>query len=259
MTIIASWNINSVRIRLKLLKEFINQINPDIILLQEIKCSNEDFPDFYSDIGYKAVINGQKGKYGTAILLKNKINFENLSFDLEIIKKESRTNFIFLKDLNLKIINVYTPNGNPVENIVKFNFKIQWLEAIKKISKGFINNYENFIIGGDFNVLEHKNDVINFASWENDALGNLKVRKKFREILSTGLTNLVRIYHKPGEKFSFWDYQKASWERNDGLLIDHFLASPNVLRHVKSMNFETNYRGMEKPSDHIPIWIKLDI
>jgi exodeoxyribonuclease-3 len=259
MTIIASWNINSVRTRLDLLKKFINQINPDVVLLQEIKCTNEDFPDFYSNLGFKAIINGQKGKYGVATLLKKEIRFENLSFELEVIKKESRTNFIYLKDLNLKIINVYTPNGNPIENETKFKFKIQWLENMKRISKGLIANYDNFIIGGDFNVIEHKDDVTNFKIWENDALGDLEVRRKFREILYSGLTNIVRLYYKPGEKFSFWDYQKASWERNDGLLIDHFLASPKILGYVKSINFETKYRGMEKPSDHVPIWINLDI
>ena len=107
-------------------------------------------------------------------------------------------------------------------------------------------------------ITENKNDK-NFDNWEKDALGCYQARKKFREILSCGLTNIVRIFKKPGEIFSYWDYQRGCWERNDGLLIDHFLISPKFLKFVKSINFESKYRGMQKPSDHIPIWISLNI
>ena len=115
------------------------------------------------------------------------------------------------------------------------------------------------MIAGDFNVLENKKDVLNFKNWENDALGCMDSRKVFRAILSSGLTNIVRIFKKPGSSFSYWDYQRACWERNDGLLIDHFLISPKYLKFVKNINFGSKYRGMTKPSDHIPIWINLDI
>ena len=123
----------------------------------------------------------------------------------------------------------------------------------------FINNVDNLLIAGDFNVLVNKSDVLNFNDWQNDALGCIKSRKIFREILSSGLTNIVRIFMKPGTSFSYWDYQRACWERNDGLLIDHFLISPKYLKFVKNINFGSKYRGMTKPSDHIPIWINLDI
>ena len=124
MAIIASWNINSVRIRIHLLTDFINEIKPDVILLQEIKCLNEDFPDFYSSLNYKAIINGQKGKYGVAILLKKELKYKEINLNHEIFNKESRTNFIYIQELDLNILNVYTPNGNPMENEEKFKFKI---------------------------------------------------------------------------------------------------------------------------------------
>ena len=108
-------------------------------------------------------------------------------------------------------------------------------------------------------MLENKYDVLNFDDWTNDALGCIESRKIFREILSSGLTNIVRIFKKPGSSFSYWDYQRACWERNDGLLIDHFLISPKYLKLVKNINFGSKYRGMTKPSDHIPIWINLDV
>ena len=259
MAILASWNINSVRIRQELLKKFITEISPDVLLLQEIKCTNEDFPDFYSKLDYNAVINGQKGKFGVAILIKNKFNYDEITTKSKILEAESRINFIFIKELNLKILNVYTPNGNPMENTEKFNFKLNWMDEIRKISKSSSDNIENLIVAGDFNVLESENDVTNFNNWEDDALGNIKIRQKFREILSSGLTNITRIFNAPGEEFSYWDYQRGCWERNDGLLIDHFLITPKYLSKVKSINFESKFRGMEKPSDHIPIWINLNI
>ena len=123
----------------------------------------------------------------------------------------------------------------------------------------YISNYQDIIVAGDFNVLEHRNDVKDIENWNLDALGKIQTRKLFRKILSKGLCNVVRIFNKPGENYSYWDYQKACWERNDGLLIDHVLISPKFLRFVKSINFESKYRGMQKPSDHIPVWISLNI
>ena len=146
MTIIATWNINSVRIRLELINKFITEVNPDILLFQEIKCTNDDFPDFFSKLGYRAIINGQKGKYGTAILLKNKIEYDIIEIKADIIKKESRTNFIYVKELDLNILNVYTPNGNPIENSEKFNFKISWLREIIKLSSNLITCNKNLLI-----------------------------------------------------------------------------------------------------------------
>ncbi len=259
MVRIASWNINSVRIRINHIKKFIAEVEPDIIMLQEIKCSNDDFPDFHNEIDYKVSINGQKGKFGVAVLIKKNLTFEEFELSSEILNKESRVNFLYINELNLNLINVYTPNGNPMDNNEKFEFKISWLEELNKLSKSLIKKNKNVLIAGDFNVLENEKDVNDFEEWGNDALGNIKIRKKFREILSSGLSNVVRLFNAPGEKFSFWDYQRGSWERNDGLLIDHFLLSPKYLESVQDINFESDYRGLEKPSDHIPLWISLDI
>ena len=108
-------------------------------------------------------------------------------------------------------------------------------------------------------MIENTKDAVNFEEWENDALGHITVRSKFREILSLGLSNVTRIFYKPGEIFSFWDYQRGSWERNDGILIDHFLITPKLLQEVSSLKYESSYRALDKPSDHIPFWIKLNI
>jgi len=256
--IVCSWNINSIRMRENLLLELINSLNPDVIFLQEIKCQDNEFPSLYKEKNYNLVINGEKGKYGVAILIKKKIEFEEINFESDIFKCEARICGIKIKNnLNLHLINIYAPNGNPIESKDKFSYKIKWYGELHKVIKKLINSKINLILAGDFNVLEHQDDVQDFDKWQNDALGHISSRKKFREILFSGLTNIVRLFYKPGEIYSFWDYQRASWERNYGLLIDHFLLSPKLSCLVESIFFEKEYRGKQKPSDHIPLWIKL--
>lgn len=258
--ILASWNINSVRIRLEIFKNWLKKRNPSIVLLQEIKCESSQFPvDFFLELGFKSHIYGQKGRNGVAILVKN-----NLTDNLDITTKVNLTNIqeariikYFSNKLKTNIYNIYAPNGNPISDSQKFSNKIEWYEKLKDLIMPYIKNEEKVIIGGDFNVLEHEKDVNNFNNWINDALGNIVIRKKFREILGIGMINIIRDFYEPGEKFSFWDYQKASWERNDGLLIDHFLISPNLLERTKNFGIDSEIRGLDRPSDHTPVWIDL--
>jgi len=256
---IASWNINSIRIRTELVEDFIKKVNPDVLMIQEIKCLDEQFPECFKKHGYKAIINGEKGKFGVATLVKNKIKIKKLVINDEILEKEARVVGVSLEETDILLINVYTPNGNPIENNEKFNFKIKWLERLKKLCENYILEKKNLIVGGDFNVIENCKDAKEFDKWRDDALGNIKIRKKFRELLSIGLLNTVRLFHNPGSHFSFWDYQRASWERNDGILIDHFLISPKTTKNIKDMKIDANYRDKKKPSDHVPIWIDLDL
>ena len=246
--------------RENLLLELMNSLDPDVIFLQEIKCQNSEFPQIDKKNKYNLVIKGEKGKYGVAILVKKKYEFQEINFDSNVFKSEARICGIKIKNnLNLHLINIYAPNGNPIESNEKFSFKIRWYGELQKIIKKLIDSKINLILAGDFNVLEHPDDVQDFDKWQKDALGHILSRKKFREILFSGLTNIVRLYYKPGEIYSFWDYQKACWERNYGLLIDHFLLSPKLSGIVENIFFEKEYRSKQKPSDHIPLWIKLSI
>ena len=246
--------------RVGLLLELINSLDPDVIFLQEIKCQNNEFPQIDKNDKYNLIIKGEKGKYGVAILIKKKFDFQEINFDSDIFKNEARICGIKIKNnLNLHLINIYAPNGNPIESKEKFSYKIKWLGELNKVIKELINSKINLILAGDFNVLEDPDDVQDFDNWQKDALGHTSSRKKFREILFSGLTNIVRLFYKPGEIYSFWDYQKASWERNYGLLIDHFLLTPKLSCMVERIFFEKEYRGKQKPSDHIPLWIKLSI
>ena len=121
------------------------------------------------------------------------------------------------------------------------------VQKIYNLSKKILNTKEDLLIGGDFNVIENIKDAVNFEQWENDALGHIDVRTKFRELCSLGLTNLSRIFYKPGEVFSFWDYQKACWERNDGILIDHFLISPKNSKCNKAQSMIPVTEGLRSP------------
>lgn len=259
MTIISSWNVNSIRVRVNHVIKFIEEFKPDILLIQEIKCINEEFPDFYSNLGYESIISGQKAKYGVATIFKNNLIPKSIEINNEILNSQSRIQVMNFQSLNLNVINLYTPNGNPLTDLNKFDFKLKWYEEVYQLIKKFTDNKQNLLVGGDFNVIENIKDALNFKDWENDALGHIKVRSKFREFLSLGLTNLTRIFYRPGQIFSFWDYQRGSWERNDGILIDHFLITPKILQKVASLSYESKYRGLEKPSDHIPFWIELNI
>ena len=171
------------------------------------------------------------------------------------MNKEARICGVSLKNI---FFNVYVPNGNPVENIEKYNFKLKWLEELSKIIEKYLSNYKNIIVAGDFNVLDHENDVKDFKNWQSDALGKIETRKSFRRILAKGLLNVVRFFDEPGVNYSFWDYQKASWERNYGLLIDHFLVSHLILQNTNNILFLKEFRNQEKPSDHIPVIIDME-
>ena len=239
-----------------MLELLIEKHQPEIILLQEIKCENSEFPDFYKTLNYNLEVNGQKGRHGVAILLKKDLDYERINFESQVFNSEARINGISLKNFN--IINVYVPNGNPVEDEKKYEFKLRWLKELKGIVEGFINNYENLIVAGDFNVLENKLDVKDFDNWKSDALGRYETRQCFRKILEKGLFNIERLFNNPGTNYSFWDYQKACWERNYGLLIDHFLASPFITQKTKKIFFDKNFRGLKRPSDHIPVIVEIE-
>ncbi|MAI85287.1 MAG: exodeoxyribonuclease III [Rickettsiales bacterium] len=262
MLLIASWNINSIRIRLNSISDWIEKRSPDIILFQEIKCQTNEFPyTFFIDKGYENIVEGQKARNGVAIVIKkdllkkkeqkinNKINFNN----------QSRFMCYYLPLLDIYLCNIYVPNGNPTDDVKKYNYKVDFFLALKKFLYPFIINEKKIIIGGDFNVIENKKDVKNFELWKNDALGKLQIRKSFRELISLGYLNVCRFFFNPGEKYSFWDYQKMAWEQNNGLLIDHFLVSPKVIDKTVKFGIDNEVRGLQRPSDHVPIWMNLNI
>jgi len=162
-----------------------------------------------------------------------------------------------IKKKKLQLINVYTPNGNPVDT-EKYDYKKIWLDAFIKQLISISKKNKNIIIGGDFNIIPAAEDVYNAKSFENDALYRIEIRKKFRDILSLGFIDVYRHFNDVKEGYTFWDYMRGAWEKNNGMRIDHFLMSNNLINIVKSININKDPRSKEKPSDHTPIEITLN-
>ena len=256
--IISSWNVNSIRARIENIKEYLNKFSPDVVLVQEIKTEDKTFPyDEIKSLDYECYVFGQKSYNGVAILSKKKLsNIKN-----DIIKDKNKQSRIISADMDYKkkkvqIINIYVPNGNPVDT-EKYFYKKSWLENFQKLIKNSLKKNQNIIIGGDFNIIPAAEDVYNPKSFEDDALYRLDIRKKFREILSLGFHDAYRYLYPEKEGYTYWDYMRGAWQKNNGLRIDHFLISNSLIKNLKNIKINKYPRGKEKPSDHTPIEIDL--
>ena len=256
---IISWNVNSVRARLENIVNYINDSKPDILLLQEIKTQDVNFPsESFKEIGYNSYVFGQKSYNGVAFL--SKIKLENIKKDFIKDKlKQSRiiTGEFILKKKKIKLINIYVPNGNPVDT-EKYSYKKDWLTTFNKKIKKELSSNENIIISGDFNVIPEEIDVHDSKRYENDALFRLEIRKKYRELINLGFNDMYRYLNKSKQDFTFWDYFAASWQKNYGMRIDHFLVTNNLIENVKSININKKPRSKVKPSDHTPIELEVN-
>ena len=256
--IISSWNVNSIRARIENIKEYLNKFSPDVVLVQEIKTEDKTFPyEEIKSLNYECYVFGQKSYNGVAILSKKKLS--NIKSDT--IKDKNKQSRIISADMDYKkkkvqIINIYVPNGNPVDT-EKYFYKKSWLENFQKLIKNSLKKNQNIIIGGDFNIIPAAEDVYNPKSFEDDALYRLDIRKKFREILSLGFHDAYRYLYPEKEGYTYWDYMRGAWQKNNGLRIDHFLISNSLIKNLKNIKINKYPRGKEKPSDHTPIEIDL--
>tara|TARA_B100000029_G_scaffold485852_1_gene539596 strand:- start:13 stop:789 length:777 start_codon:yes stop_codon:yes gene_type:complete len=256
---ISSWNVNSVRARILNILHYIKTSNPDILMIQEIKTEEKNFPfNDFKTLGYNAFVFGQKSYNGVAIISKIDVS----KIDLNFIKDKYKQSRIITGDIKnkskiIKLINIYVPNGNPI-NTDKYKYKKDWYESfIKKVKKIYKEN-TNIIIGGDFNVIPEEIDVYDYTKYENDALFKLEIRKKFRELINLGFQDAFRYFNKTKQEYTFWDYMAGAWYKNHGMRIDHFLVSNNLLDSIKKININKKPRSKEKPSDHTPIEIEIN-
>ena len=256
--LISSWNVNSIRARIENIKEYLKKFSPNIALFQEIKTEDKTYPyEEIKSLGYESYVFGQKSYNGVAILSKEKlINIKN-----DIIKDKNKQSRIISADLiyNKKIvqlINIYIPNGNPIDT-EKYMYKKSWLDSFVKVIKSSYKKNQNIIIGGDFNVIPAAEDVYNPKSFEDDALYRLEIRKKFREILNLGFKDVYRYMYPDTEGYTFWDYMRGAWQKNNGMRIDHFLVSNSLIKNIKDIKINKYPRSKNKPSDHTPIELEL--
>ena len=256
--LISSWNVNSVRARIENIKEYLNKFSPDILMMQEIKTPDETYPyDDIKTLKYENYVFGQKSYNGVAIISKKKLN----NIENDIFKDKNKQSRIISAEVkhkknNIILINIYTPNGNPVDTD-KYSYKIYWLENLIKKLKSLSKKNENIIIGGDFNIIPSAEDVHNPKNYENDALFRLEIRKKLRELINLGFHDAYRFIHPDKEGYTFWDYTSGAWQKNNGMRIDHFLVSNSLINIVKDVKINKFPRGRQKPSDHTPIEIEL--
>ena len=256
--LISSWNVNSVRARIENIKNYLLKYKPDILMMQEIKTEDINFPyNEFSSIDYESHVFGQKSYNGVAII--SKIKLSNIKTDLIQDKlKQSRiisAEFQYKKK-DIQLINIYTPNGNPVDT-EKYNYKKKWLDGLIIQLKTLYTKNSNIIIGGDFNIIPETVDVYNPEAFQDDALFRIEIRKKFRELINLGFKDVYRYFYETKEGYTFWDYMRGAWQKNNGMRIDHFLVSNSLIDQVKSININKDPRGREKPSDHTPIEITL--
>ena len=256
--IISSWNVNSVRARIENIKSYLLKYKPDILMIQEIKTEDLNFPyDDFSYMEYESHVFGQKSYNGVAIISKGKL--KNIRKDL--IKDKLKQSRIISAEMeykkkNIQLINIYTPNGNPVDT-EKYDYKKKWLNDLIKQLKNLSKKNQNIILAGDFNIIPSAVDVYNPKSFEDDALFRLEIRKKLREMINLGFNDVYRHFNETKEGYTFWDYMRGAWQKNNGMRIDHFLVSNSLIDNIKSININKDPRGREKPSDHTPIEITL--
>ena len=256
---ICSWNVNSIRARIDNIKKYLKSSSPDIALLQEIKTEEHSYPfDEINKLGYLSYVNGQKSYNGVSILSKKKLTEINKILPGDKVKQSRLISAkIKIKNEVVEIINIYVPNGNPVDT-EKYTYKLNWIDLfIDAINKKLKNNNQ-IIIAGDFNIIPEEKDVYAPEKYENDALFRLEVRKKYRTLINLGLSDVYRHFNKDKREYTFWDYMASSWKKNHGMRIDHFLISNKLLDNINNINIDKKPRSKIKPSDHTPIELEIN-
>lgn len=256
---IATWNINSVRSRLSHLTRYLRDVGPDVLCLQEIKCTNEQFPRLeIEEEGYNVAIHGQKGFNGVAILSKRLMEVETrLAGDDADEQARYIEAVIRTDEAPVRVCCLYLPNGNPPET-EKFTYKLAWMDRLHARTEKLLALEEPLIMAGDYNVIPTARDVYDPQAWLGDALYLPQTRSRFRALLNLGLTDALRATTDEAGLYTFWDYQAGAWQRNKGICIDHLLLSPQAVDRLKRVQIDKSCRGEEKPSDHVPVRIELD-
>lgn len=257
---IASFNINGIKARIDALPAWLDDAQPDVAILQEIKSVDEAFPrEIFEDRGYQVETHGQKSFNGVALLSKHPL--EDVTRGLPGDAEDEQARYIEATVMGsaqaLRICGLYLPNGNPAPG-PKFDYKLAWMARLQARAEALLAEETPFLMAGDYNIIPQAEDAATPDAWREDALFRPDARAAWRRLLALGLTDAFRARTQGAGHYSFWDYQAGAWDRNNGIRIDHFLLSPAAADMLTDCQIDRDVRGREKPSDHVPIWVDLD-
>ncbi len=256
---IATFNINGIKARIETLTKWLEEAQPDVALLQEIKSVDEAFPqEHFEDMGYQVETHGQKSFNGVAIL--SKLPLEDVTRGLPGDDSDEQARWIEATVMGdtqaVRLCGLYLPNGNPAPG-PKYDYKLAWMKRLEERAKQLLADETPALMAGDYNVIPQAEDAAKPDSWRDDALFMPETREAFRRILNLGFTEAFRARTQGPGHYSFWDYQAGAWQRNNGIRIDHFLLTPSCADLLSDCYIDKDARAMDKPSDHVPVLVEL--
>ncbi|MBS1999681.1 MAG: exodeoxyribonuclease III [Cyanobacteria bacterium SZAS LIN-2] len=256
--IVASWNVNSITARLSHVLGFLESASPDLLCLQELKCVDEKFPlAEIEKLGYHCLLNGEKTYNGVAILSKGR-PAELVSKVLPGCPEPVQSRLIEAKVEDIYLLNLYVPNGSEVGS-AKYEYKLLWFEALLKYINENHKPTDKLIVVGDFNIAPEDRDVHKPEEWVGSVLVSEKERELFKRIIAFPLIDTFRVFEQDKGHYSWWDYRMMAFRRNNGLRIDHILITEPLQANLKRSWIDKEVRKLEKPSDHAPVLIELDL
>jgi len=261
MVKIATWNVNSIKARLPRVVEWLSEFQPDVALLQELKCVEENFPRMeIEDCGYNVAVSGQKTYNGVAILSKQPMDV--LATALPGDDSDEQARYLEAFTCGVRVAAIYLPNGNPTRNEDgsdhdKYTYKLGWMDRLVTHARDILASEDTIVLGGDYNIAPRDDDVYDAARLADDAICRPESRNRFRQLMNLGLTDAFRAFHTAPHLYSYWDYQAGAWQKDNGLLIDHLLLSPQAADRLTAAGVDKTPRGKEKASDHTPVWCEL--
>ena len=256
---VATWNVNSIRQRLSLLCNWLQETHVDVVLLQELKCTEDNFPYMeIEDLGYNCAVHGQKAYNGVAIL--SKLPIEDVVTILPGDDTDEQARYIegviSLPNQAVRIASIYVPNGQEVGSAA-FTYKMNFFERLFNHFKSLLQYEELMLLGGDYNVAPEAIDVYDPIKLDGKIGFHLDERKKFRKLLYLGLNDAFRIANPEQQQFSWWDYRSRGWQYNRGMRIDNILLSPQATDKLSACEILAHMRSEEKPSDHVPTTVTI--
>jgi len=257
---IATWNVNSIKVRLPNLLAWLREAEPDVVCLQELKCVDDAFPrSEVEDAGYNVETHGQKTYNGVAIL--SKAPLEDVTRGLPGMEDDDQARYLEALvpagEQVMRVASIYLPNGNPAPG-PKYEYKLDWMSKLQVHAETLLSHEEPLVLAGDYNVIPTNDDVHAPDAWADDALFRPDTLKAFRSIANLGLTDAFRACHTTPNRYTFWDYQGGAWQKDNGIRIDHLMLSAQAADRLTACDIDRHVREWEKPSDHVPVWAEFD-